>query len=210
MHQFQRGVGVQCAKDAGARRGAVLQITHKIAIARTGVVGIGVMCFLGVGVLLQPVQQLQVHGRAAIAVLRRVQMQVHQARRDDLPAVVVYRHTGGDRFRKRPAAAILTQHIPVPHPQRARGRGIHKNALYGKTFHIYPPVGLFHNGVGSISEQRRGGFYIRPCNFAFCTNCRGEHCPPLQNSTRNIRASIITARHTPLQVFYLLLLPKAV
>ena len=139
VHQFQRGIGVQRAKDAGAGGGAVRKVPHKVAIARAGIVGIGVVGFLGVGVLLQPVQQFQIHGGAAVAVLRRMQVQVHKARRDDLPTVVVDRHTGGGCLTKCPAAAILTQHIAIPHPQGIRGGGIYKNALNGKTFHMVPP-----------------------------------------------------------------------
>ncbi len=63
VHQFQRGIGVQRAKDAGAGGGAVRKVPHKVAVARAGIVGIGVVGFLGVGVLLQPVQQFQIPWR---------------------------------------------------------------------------------------------------------------------------------------------------
>ena len=42
--------------------------THLDVYKRQGVLWVGVVGFLGVGVLLQPVQKFQVHGRAAIAV----------------------------------------------------------------------------------------------------------------------------------------------
>ena len=56
--------------------------------------------------------------------LRRMQVQVHKARRDDLSTVVVDRHTGWGCFTKCSAAAILTQHIAIPHPQGTRGGNI--------------------------------------------------------------------------------------
>ena len=135
VHQLQRGIGVQRGKDAGARGGAVFQIPHKILVAQLCVGRVGVVGLFGVGVLLQPIQQLQVHGRAAIAVLRRVQMQVDEPRCDDLARVVEDFHPGGGGLGEAGAQAVFTQHIPLPHAQGIRGGGVYKSAFQGETIH---------------------------------------------------------------------------
>ena len=135
VHQFQRGVGVQRGKDARAGRGTVFQIAHKVGVTQLGVLWVGVVGFLGVGVLLQPVQQFQVHGRAAIAVLRRVQVQVDQARRDDAAGVVKDFHPGGRGAAEPSAQAVLAQQIALAHAQCVGGGGVYKGAFQGETIH---------------------------------------------------------------------------
>ena len=136
VHQFERCVGVQRRKDAGARCGAVFQVAHKIGVAQPGVGRVGVVGFLGVGVLLQPVQQLQIHCRAAIAVLRRVQMQVHKTRRDDFTRIVENFHPGRGSLAESGAQAVFTQQIALADAECVRGGGVEEGAFQGESVHI--------------------------------------------------------------------------
>ena len=136
VHQFERCVGVQRRKDAGACCGAVFQVAHKIGVAQPGVGRVGVVGFLGVGVLLQPVQQLQIHRRAAIAVLRRVQMQVHKTRRDDFTRIVENFHPGRGSLAESGAQAVFTQQIALADAEGVRGGGVEEGAFQGESVHI--------------------------------------------------------------------------
>ena len=135
VHQLQRGIGVQRAKDAGAGGGAVRKVPHKVAVARAGIVGIGIVGFLGVGVLLQPVQQLQIHGGAAVAVLRCVQVQIDQTGGNDFTRIVENFDPGRGGFGKTGAQAVFTQQVSVPHPQGIGSGGVQKSAFQGETIH---------------------------------------------------------------------------
>ena len=94
------------------------------------------MGFLGVGVLLQPVQQLQIHRRAAIAVLRRVQMQVHKTRRDDFTRIVENFHPSGGSLAESGAQAVFTQQIALADAEGVRGGGVEEGAFQGESVHI--------------------------------------------------------------------------
>ena len=94
------------------------------------------MGFLGVGVLLQPVQQLQIHCRAAIAVLRCVQMQVHKTRRDDFTRIVENFHPGRGSLAESGAQAVFTQQIALANAEGVRGGGVEEGAFQGESIHI--------------------------------------------------------------------------
>ena len=93
------------------------------------------MRLLGVGVLLQPVQQLQIHGGAAVAVLRCVQVQIDQTGGNDFTRIVENFDPGRGGCGKTGAQAVFTQQVSVPHPQGIGGGGVQKSAFQGETIH---------------------------------------------------------------------------
>ena len=126
---------MQGGENAGSCGKAVLQIIYKNRVGFFRIRKIRITCFLWEGNGIQPVQKFQVHGRAAIAVLRRVQVQVDQARRDDAAGVVKDFHPGGRGAAEPGAQAVLAQQIALAHAQCVWGGGVYKGAFQGETIH---------------------------------------------------------------------------
>ena len=67
-------------KHAGSHGAKAPQVVHKAAVHALGICQVGILHFLGEGVVLEPRQQFQVHGNALVAILRCMHMQVNHGR----------------------------------------------------------------------------------------------------------------------------------
>ena len=84
VHQQLCGLAVAAGEDGCAGGGALQQAVGKDTIGLVCVRQIGVFGLLGEGVHLQPLHQLQIHAEAAIGILGRMDVQIHQAGEDQL------------------------------------------------------------------------------------------------------------------------------
>ena len=136
-HEFQRRVRVQGGEDRRAGGGSVQQIMREDLVIRPGMLEAGKARFLGIGVALQPVDQLQIHRRAAVAVLRGVQVQVAHAG-DDQPIAAVGDGDAGKALGQRVKASgdlpVLADEKALPGAHRADFGRVDEKAPEGKGF----------------------------------------------------------------------------
>ena len=106
-------------------------------VIRPGMLEAGKARFLGIGVALQPVDQLQIHRRAAVAVLRGVQVQVAHAG-DDQPIAAVGDGDAGKALGQRAKDAgdlpVLADEKALPVAHRADFGRVDEKAPEGKGF----------------------------------------------------------------------------
>ena len=71
---------MQCGEDTGPGIRSAPHIFHKAAVRCFGIIWIFILGLLWKSVDVQPVQKLQIHAQSPEGILRRVNVQIHQAR----------------------------------------------------------------------------------------------------------------------------------
>ena len=94
VHEQLGALHVQGSEDDGARRGALAQVVAEDGVGLLGIPEVGVVGLLGEGVGVQPVEQLEIHARAAEGVLRGVEVDVAHAGDDELVFALNDRQAG--------------------------------------------------------------------------------------------------------------------
>ena len=134
-HELQRRFGMDRREDGGAGRRGMEQIPREEGVAFSGVIEVGVAAFLGIGIPLQPVQELKIHRCTAVAVLRSMQMEIAHAGQNQPAAAVFYGDAGqapGQAVIKAFDQTVFADEIAFARADFAGDGRIDDKALQGK------------------------------------------------------------------------------